>query len=240
MKCIIIDDEPLAREELQILINEVSNLEIIGDFSAARSALDFIQKNQVDLIFLDIQMPGISGLEFAEKVAGNTLIIFTTAYSKYAVKCFEFDALDYILKPVNSTRLKKAIDKAFTYSRLLSLNTAKSEIEEAGNEFLIIKAERRFYKVLFSEIRYIEGLKDYVIIHTHNQKLITAMNLKSVYQKLPCNLFIRVSKSYIVNFNYVISFDHYSIFVEEQEIPLGEVFKKDFFSRYSAGLLSGK
>lgn len=188
MNCIIVDDEPLAREEMKILVEEVSPLDVVGSFSNAFLALEFLEKNTVDLIFLDIQMPKVTGLEFAEQVADETLIIFTTAYAQYALKSYELNAIDYLLKPIDSKRLAKSIHKAITYKNLL-LENSKNTIEGCTEDFLMIKAERRFYKINFESIRFIEGLKDYVVIYTDATKLITAMNLKNIHLKIPASIF---------------------------------------------------
>lgn len=238
MNCIIIDDEPLARAEMRSLIKEASTIEILGDFSNALTALEFLKTKDVDLIFLDIEMPLVTGLEFAEQLPKQSLIIFTTAYSQYALKSYELDAIDYLLKPIEKHRLEKAIQKAELYNQLLSQSTIKNTIESNTNDFLFIKSDRRFYKLNFEEIKFIEGLKDYVVIHTKTQKLITAMNLKTTHQKLPAQNFLRVSKSYVVNINFIDSFDNHNIFVDESEIPLGEVFRAEFFRVYSGGSLN--
>lgn len=238
MNCIIIDDEPLARAEMRSLIKEASTIEILGDFSNALTALEFLKTNDIDLIFLDIEMPLVTGLEFAEQLPKQSLIIFTTAYSQYALKSYELDAIDYLLKPIEKHRLEKAIQKAELYNQLLSQSTIKNTIESNTNDFLFIKSDRRFYKLNFDEIKFIEGLKDYVVIHTKTQKLITAMNLKTTHQKLPAQNFLRVSKSYVVNINFIDSFDNHNIFVDESEIPLGEVFRAEFFRIYSGGSLN--
>lgn len=238
MNCIIVDDEPLARLEMQALINDVSDLEILGMFQNAPAAINFLKTSAVDVIFLDIEMPMVTGLEFATQLSKETLIIFTTAYQKYAFESYELDAIDYLLKPVENKRLEKAINKAKLYKNLLSDETEKSTIEGNTEDFLFIKSDRRFYRINFVDIRFIEGLKDYVVIHTANQKLITAMNLKTIHQKLPQHLFFRVSKSYVVNTCLIDSFDHHSIYLGENEIPLGEVYKKEFFKLYSGGALN--
>jgi len=238
MNCIIIDDEPLARAEMRSLIKEASTIEILGDFSNALTALDFLKTKDVDLIFLDIEMPLVTGLEFAEQLPKQSLIIFTTAYSQYALKSYELDAIDYLLKPIEKHRLEKAIQKAELYNQLLSQSTIKNTIESNTNDFLFIKSERRFYKLMFEEIKFIEGLKDYVVIHTKTQKLITAMNLKTIHLKLPAGKFLRVSKSYVVNINFIDSFDNHNIYVDVSEIPLGEVFRAEFFRVYSGGSLN--
>ncbi|WP_250253418.1 LytTR family DNA-binding domain-containing protein [Chryseobacterium sp. Marseille-Q3244] len=237
MNCIIVDDEPLARAEMRSLINETAKIDILGEFSNAPSALDFLKDNEVDLIFLDIEMPMVTGLEFAEMLPKKSLIVFTTAYSQYALKSYELEAVDYLLKPIDPQRLEKAINKAVLYTELLSKNTIKNTVESNTADFLFIKADRRFYKISFSDIKFIEGLKDYVVIHTRQQKLITAMNLKTIHQKILGENFIRVSKSYVVNADYIDSFDNHNIYIEESEIPIGEVYKADFFIKYAGGLL---
>lgn len=237
MNCIIVDDEPLARAEMRSLISETSKIDILGEFANAPSALDFLKDNNVDLIFLDIEMPMVTGLEFAEMLPKKSLIIFTTAYSQYALKSYELEAVDYLLKPIDPQRLEKAINKAILYTELLSNDTIKNTVESNTADFLFIKADRRFYKISFSDIKFIEGLKDYVVIHTRQQKLITAMNLKTIHQKVSGENFIRVSKSYVVNADYIDSFDNHNIYIEEAEIPIGEVYKADFFTKYTDGLL---
>lgn len=233
MNCIVVDDEPLAREEMISLIGETSELKILGNFSNAPAALNFLETNKVDLIFLDIQMPQVTGLEFAEKVPKETLIIFTTAYSQFALQSYELDAIDYLLKPIEKSRLDKAIQKAVTYQNLLSENTLKNSVESTDKSFLLIKSDRRYYKIKLEDVKFIEGLKNYVVIHTQTQKLITAMNLKTIHQKITADSFLRVSKSYIINMNHIESFDNHTIYINDFEIPLGEIFKNEFFEKYS-------
>lgn len=235
MNCLIIDDEPLARQEMQAMLTAIPGITIAGSFSNAPAALAFLQNNHSDLIFLDIEMPLVNGLELAAQLPKEILTIFTTAYSKYAVKSYELDAIDYLLKPIDRLRLEKAINKATLYKNLLSADTEKNQVEANTDSFLLIKADRKFHRVNFSEILYIEGLKDYVVIHTRRQKLITAMNLRTIHQRIPQQLFLRVSKSYLVNQQYIESFDHHTIYLPEAEIPLGEVYKKEFFQAFSGG-----
>lgn len=236
MNCIVVDDEPLAREEMQALIKEVSQIEVLGNFSNALSALDFLKANEVDLIFLDIEMPEVTGLEFIEQIAKDTLVIFTTAYSQYALKSYELDAIDYLLKPIDASRLEKAINKAVTYKKLLSENI-QNTFDRSSDDFLMIKSDRRYYKINLQDIKFIEGLKDYVVIYTQHQKLITAINLKSIQQKISSQYFLRVSKSYIVNLKCIDSFDNHTIYIAEFEIPIGDVFKNDFLDNYTKGTL---
>lgn len=233
MNCIIVDDEPLAREEMQAMIQEISQVEILGNFSNATTAIDCLKNHEVDLVFLDIEMPMVTGIEFAAQLPKQTLTIFTTAYPQYALKSYEIEAIDYLLKPIEKSRLEKAINKALMYKKMLVEDFKKNTIEANTDDFLLIKSDRRFYKINFRDVKFIEGLKDYVVIYTGNQKLITAMNLKTIHQKIPHDLFLRVSKSYVINKDYVKSFDHHTIYIDDFEIPLGDVYKKGFFDIYS-------
>lgn len=230
MTCIIVDDEPLAREELQYLIESCSDLEVIGTYSNALSAEEFLETKQIDIIFLDIQMPKVTGLDFATRISSQTSVIFTTAYPQYALESYNVDALDYLLKPIDPDRLEKAIAKAKQYRRGHEVRKVSSSTGDDGDmqDFLLIRSERQFKKVILNHIKYIEGLKDYVIIHENGQKTITAMNLKTIHKKLPSSQFIRVSKSFIVNTSYINRFDAHTIFVEDQAIPLGEVYREGF------------
>ncbi|RZK13206.1 MAG: response regulator transcription factor [Flavobacterium sp.] len=236
MNCIVIEDEPLARTEMEILIREVSDLELLGTFSNVPAAQTYLNDHQVDLIFLDIEMPLVSGIEFAESLPKEILVIFTTSYPQYALKSYELDAIDYLLKPIKIARLAKAIGKAKLYHRLLAKDQQKNMLASSTSEYMMIKADRKFHKVMFTDIKFIEGLKDYVVLHTRSQKLITAMNLKTIHLKIPEGIFHRVGKSYVVNLNYIVSFDHQTIYLEDDEIPLGEVYKEAFFERFGVNL----
>ena len=185
MNCIIVDDEPLAREAMKLLIEESDNLQLIGSFNSAATASDFMEQQGVDLVFLDIQMPGITGIEFARTISKKTLVIFTTAYTEYALDSYEVDAIDYLIKPVEAERFQKAVDKALSYHSLL-LKEEKEAIETiVAAEYFFVKAERRYFKVNFSDILFIEGLKDYVILQLNDQRIITRMSLKAIFDLLP-------------------------------------------------------
>lgn len=238
MNCIIVDDEPLAREGMLLQLQDVAGITIIGSFNGVKKAKVFMQDNKVDLIFLDIQMPGVTGLEFASTIPRDTLVIFTTAYSQYALQSYEVEAIDYIVKPVNKERLHKAVQKAIGYHELLSGQNASMESMDA--EFMLIKSERRYHKILFKDILYIEGLKDYVVIYIEDNKIITAMNLKTIHGHLNAAMFSRVSKSYLVNINHIDSFDNHTIYIKNTEIPIGDVFRPAFLELYLGKDLSGK
>lgn len=240
MNCIIVDDEPLAREGMLLQLQDIPEINIIGCFNGAKKAREFMLHNSVDLIFLDIQMPGINGLEFAESISEKTLIIFITAYSQYALKSYEVDAIDYLVKPVDKIRLEKSIRKAKIYHELLSNPQEKSTITDSDSDYMLIKSDRKFHKILFKDIIYVEGLKDYVVIYINDSKIITAMNLKTITQHLPETAFIRVSKSYLVNSSYIDSFDNHTIYIKSTEIPIGEVFRKKFLEQYLGKNISDK
>lgn len=229
MKCIIVDDEPLAREAIELLIKEVSGLKLEGSFSNALAAGKFMLENPVDLVFLDIRMPGIDGIEFAKTISNHTLVIFTTAFSEYAIESYEVDAIDYLVKPIESERFRMAVEKAMAYQFLLS--SQKNSIENITGECIFVKAERRYFKVLFNDIFFIEGLKDYVVIQTIEQRIITKMNLKTIHEQLPQTLFLRVNKSYIINAQYIDSFDNNDIFIKNYIVPIGVAYRESFFEK---------
>lgn len=232
MNCIIIDDEPLAREGMLLLLHDINDLKILGAFNSAKKAVEFMTSTKVDLVFLDIHMPAINGLELAATIPKETLIIFVTAYEKYALDSYEIQAIDYLVKPVNKERLAKAINKARIFRGLLN---EQATTESVGNDFILIKADRRYHKIFFNNILYIQGLKDYVVVYAADKKIITAMNLKTMHGYLGDNSFCRVSKSYLVNINHIDSFDHHNIYIKEMEIPIGDIFRKSFLDKYLGG-----
>lgn len=231
MNCIIVDDEPLAREAIELLVNEITYLSLTDTFNNASSAARFIKTHAVDLIFLDIQMPGITGIEFAKTISKKTLIIFTTAYSEYALDSYEVDAIDYLIKPVEPGRFRKAADKALSYHSLL-LQEEKENIEPAADDYFFVKSDRKYFKVNFEDILFVEGLKDYVILQLEEQRIITRMNLKAMYELLPKNLFLRINKSYIVNTTRIEAFDNNDIFIKTHEIAIGSSYRDSFFEEF--------
>ena len=231
MNCIIIDDEPLAREAIEILVKDTSQLNLLGMFNNALAASKFMEENPVDLIFLDIQMPGITGIEFARNISKRSLVIFTTAYSEYAVDSYEVDAIDYLIKPIDPELFHKAVNKAIAYHSLL-LKEEKENIEAGNTEYFFVKSERRYFKINYKDILFIEGLKDYVIIQLDEQRVITRMNLKNIFELLPKHDFLRVNKSYIVNTKHIDSFDNNDIFIKTHEIAIGNTYRDTFFEAF--------
>ena len=223
MNCLIIDDEPLARIGMERLVRQYSHLKVVGTFRNAVGVADFLKNNEVDLLFLDIEMPGVNGLEFARTLPEHTLVIFTTAYSQYALESYEVDAIDYLVKPITPERFKKAVAKAESYHQLLSQQ--KTDFEATDTQCISIRANRRNYRIPHSDILYIEALKDYVIIHTFTDRYITWINLKNIHNQLPPTLFIRVNKSYVVNIQHITSYTHQFVYIGETEIPIGRAYE---------------
>jgi len=228
MNCIIIDDEPLARTGIKLLVDEMPQLSYCGSFHNARAASQFLQSNPVDLIFLDIKMPGMNGIEFARTIPRHTLVIFVTAFAEFAVDSYEVEAVDYLVKPVDEKRFHKAVEKAVAYHSLLTTHD-KTATGGITGEYIFVKADRRFVKINFTDIVFVEALKDYVILQTAGQRVITRMNLKSIHEQLPAAMFVRVNKSYIINIRHITSFDNNSIMLGTHEILIGDNFRNRFF-----------
>ena len=229
MKYIIVDDEPIARRGIEKLAGRISSLELVGSFENAEAAGMFMVTNPVDLIFLDIQMPGINGIDFAKRVSATTLIIFTTAYAEFAVDSYEVDAIDYLLKPIKSDRFAKAVEKALSYHKILLSEKEKGQVEQVDNNFIFIKSERRYFKVDFNDILFIEALKDYVIIQTVKQRLITHLNLKTIYEMLPQVTFLKPNRSYIINKERIDSFSNNDVFIDKYEIAISNAYRDSLF-----------
>jgi DNA-binding LytR/AlgR family response regulator len=231
MNCIIVDDEPLAREGMLSQLQDMVRLKVVGIFNSAKKAGNFMRDHSVDLVFLDIQMRGISGLEFAATIPKHTLVIFTTAFSRYALESYEVDAIDYLVKPVIKERLERAISKALAYHELLQKQETTTGSLETDS--IVIRADRRYQKIFFKHILYIEGLKDYVVIYIEDgSKIITAMNIKTIHGHLDSRNFARVGKSYLVNINHIDSFDSHTVYIKDVEIAIGDVFRKEFLEIY--------
>ncbi|MBU0764118.1 MAG: LytTR family DNA-binding domain-containing protein [Bacteroidetes bacterium] len=230
MKCIIVDDEPLAREGMKLNINEVSSLELTGSFENALEANDFLLNNEIDLIFLDIEMPEITGLEFLKTLVNQPMVILTTAYPQYALESYDLDVIDYLVKPIRIERFIKAVNKAEEFHKLK--RSGKNVIESIGEDYIFVKSERKYVKIFFRDIKYIEGLKDYVIIHANNKKIMTAMNVKTIDNQLPDEIFVRINKSYIINFHSINEIDNDFVIIDTSEIPIGRTYKDDFIKNF--------
>lgn len=199
---IIVDDEPLAQDVLETYVEKIPELKLVGKCSNALEANEALKQQQVDLMFLDIQMPQLTGIDFLKTLTDPPLVIFTTAYPNYAVEGFELNALDYLLKPISLERFMKAVNKAVAQIELKQKGTQGGSASATAEEdpgYIFVKADKKLVKVNYEDILYIEGLKDYVIIRQEKTRVITLQTMKSLEDKLPVALFKRIHRSYIVN-----------------------------------------
>ncbi len=229
MKCIIIDDEPIARKGMKRLVDTHPELDLQEMFDNAENAASWLKQNTTDLIFLDIEMPGMNGIEFAKQLLPEHLVVFTTAYSEYALDSYEVEAIDYLVKPIRKERFEKAVERALTYKKLVSASEDNSVASDM--EFIIVKSERKYVRIKLDDIIYIEGLKDYVIIHLSSKKVVTRMIVKSMEEMLPKRQFIRISKSYIINKDKIEAFDNKDITIGNTELAIGANYREDVLSQ---------
>lgn len=225
LRCLAIDDEPLALELLEDNISQVPYLKLEGKCSNAFEALKFLQEHTVDLIFLDIQMPGLTGLQFIQSLTHRPMTILITAYEKFALEGFNLDVIDYLVKPVPLDRFIKACNKAWELFNLRLKRAENSSSDEP--EFLFVNVEYSLLKVEFADIQWIEGLKDYIRIYlkSSSKPVITRMSMKAIEEELPSSKFIRVHKSFIVSVSAITSVRKNSIFIGVEEIPIGDNYK---------------
>ncbi len=225
LRCLAIDDEPLALELLEDNISQVPFLKLEGTCSNALEALKFLQTQSVDLIFLDIQMPGLTGLQFIQSLVEKPMIILITAYEKFALEGFNLDVIDYLVKPVPLDRFIKACNKAW---ELYNLKNRKAETTQAEPEYFFVNVEYSLLKVEFADIKWIEGLKDYIKIHlkSSSKPIVTRMSMKSLEDELPASKFIRVHKSFIISIPCITSVRKNSVFIGNEEIPIGDNYKE--------------
>ncbi|WP_245752716.1 LytR/AlgR family response regulator transcription factor [Chitinophaga arvensicola] len=228
MKCIAIDDEPLALDLLEDNISMVPYLQLTGKCNNAFEAMEILRHQSVDLIFLDIQMPGLTGLQFLESLPNKPLVILITAYEKYALEGFNLAVTDYLVKPVSLERFIKACNKA---QELHQLKTGgKTAREEA--DFFFVNVDYSLHKVVFADIRWIEGLKDYVKIHLNSstKPVITRMSIKGLEEQLPGAKFIRIHKSYIVSVAAITTIRKNSVFLDTLELPVGDTYRDTLYA----------
>lgn len=221
IRCLIVDDEPLAREILGQYVSQSDELQLVGACKNANEVVELLQKESVDVLFLDIQMPGISGMALMKSLENPPLVVFTTAYDQYAVEGYEVSAVDYLLKPISPDRFKKAVEKVREM-----IQYKKSSSRDLN--YMFIRADYQDIKVMFDDILYVEGLKDYVKVVTKEKRIITLTNIKGMLEKLPQDKFIRVHKSYIVAKDKVQTVKGTILTIDDKEIPIGLTFKDNF------------
>ncbi len=241
IKCLVIDDERLAREYIKNYIAKIPQLEMLGEFNSPLKAVDLIKSGEVDLIFLDIQMPDITGVDFLKSLSGNVPeVIFTTAYQEYALEGFNLSATDYLLKPFAFERFFQAVNKLLDkFENKQDLPQALSFPEELRSSYtdthLTIRADRKFYKINFSDIEYIEGQKAYVTFHTTRKKITALASLKELEDTLPQKQFLRIHKSYIVSVKEIVSLEGNMIEVADTHLPVGKIYREKVLNFFGAG-----
>jgi DNA-binding LytR/AlgR family response regulator len=232
LSCLIVDDEPLSQDVLKKFVSDTPLLHLTGICSDALEALQFLQENQVDLIFLDVNMPKLSGINFAKSLENPPMIIFTTAYTEYAVEGFELDAVDYLLKPIAFDRFLKAVNKAMDLKQTWKIiEKHKDEKHPNASDYLMIKSDRKMYKIDFENIVYIQSIGDYVKIITREKTIVASETLKNMEQYLG-NHCIRVHKSYLVSVQSIQYVEGNMVKVNDHMIPIGQKYREDFFRKF--------
>jgi len=226
IKCIIVEDETLAQQVIQSHLQKINSFELVAICNNAIEAKEILSKQEVDLIFLDIQLPGMTGLNFLRSLENPPLVVLTTAYAEYALESYEFNVLDYLLKPISFERFSKTVNK-LTVGRLF--NQPLKDIENI-NDHIFIKSNNKFFKVNFSEIVYIESMKDYLKIHTTEYKLITHQTMNDIEKILPPKQFIRIHKSYIVSLGFIKTIYGNSVEMGNTTLPIGINYKEKVMS----------
>lgn len=230
LNCWIVDDEPLALSLLESYVQKTSFLRLTGKYSNALSAMKHLADEKVDLLFLDIQMPEVNGMEFARLISDHTRIIFTTAFSEYALEGYKVSALDYLLKPFSFADFLTAAKKALNWFEMTD-NKPVAEAEQM-NAGIFVKSDYKLLHVLYDDILYIEGLKDYVKIYTEDRTkpILSLISLKALEEELPVERFIRIHRSYIIHKNKISSINKKRIIIGEKQIPMGDTYRRQFLA----------
>lgn len=228
--CMIVDDEPMAREIISSFVGKIHNLELVATCKNVSEAFSVLQKESIQLIFLDINMPKISGLSLAKSIQHKSQVIFTTAYREYAIEGFDLQAVDYLLKPISFDRFLKAVQKYFDLH--VSKEIIKQEIvSEVKETFIFVRSDRKMVKVRFKEINYIESLSDYVKIFTDKETIITRETISNIESKLPSNEFLRTHRSYIVSIPKIDSFTNEFLELDKKAIPISRSYKENVLQK---------
>jgi DNA-binding LytR/AlgR family response regulator len=227
-RCLIVDDEPIAQQILENYISRIESLQIIGKCSNAFEALNVLHKDQIDILFLDIKMPSLSGLEMLKTLNQAPKVILTTAFSEFGVESYEYGITDYLLKPIAFDRFLKAINKILVPAKAVLSNEQSPEKPSSEPSFIFFKANKKIHKYYLSDILYIEGSGNYIKVHTQNDKpLIVLDKLTELLEKLPQKQFIRVHKSYIVNISYVQNIEGNVLKIKDTVIPISATFRQN-------------
>lgn len=226
--CLIVDDEQLARQLLEDFVSKVPMLELKGMCKNPLEAMEILKEENIDILFLDIQMPELTGVEFVKTLVHKPAIIFTTAYSEYALEGYQLDILDYLVKPFPFDRFIKAVNKAIEY---IDLKRNSGDAKVGDSDYLLLHADHKIYKVHLDDIEYIEGLKEYVSYYTKEKRIIVLQSLKSIEESLPSKRFIRIHRSYIVPIEKIKTLDGNQVQIGGKLIPIGRSYKDDVLKR---------
>jgi two-component system LytT family response regulator len=224
ISCIIVDDEPTAREIIEDHLSKIENVKIVGSCANANHAFSLINAHKIDLIFLDINMPEISGLSFARSINKEIKIIFTTAYREYAMDGFDLQAVDYLLKPISFERLTRAVNSFFQ----IHFNKKEHPLQEnipVHNDFMFVRSDRKMIRINFAEIFYIESLNDYLKIHIRNQKIVIRETISNIEKQLPNSSFIRIHRSFIISLSALDSYTSEYVEIKGNTIPISRSYK---------------
>ncbi|TSE04478.1 LytR/AlgR family response regulator transcription factor [Aquimarina algiphila] len=230
VRCLLVDDESPAIDLLKNHIKMLTDLEIVASCYSAVEAFEVIKKEKIDLLFLDIEMPVLKGLDFLKAVKNPPKVIITTAYREYAIQGYDLDIVDYLLKPISFDRFVKAVDRYYERTQYPILTITQEESKDA---FFYVNVNKKHIKIIFEDILYIESLKDYVRIHTVHQKLVVKSNIGKIETQLPSTLFLRTHRSYIVAINRITAYTQKDIEIGEIEIPVGSSYSSKVFSLLS-------
>jgi len=237
MRCLIIDDEPLAIKVIESYIEQIEGIEVVATCSNPLEVISILNKQAVDLVFLDIEMPNLTGIDLVKTIENMPQFIFTTAYPQYALDGFNLNATDYLVKPIPFHRFLKAISKVrekYQSETSFAVNTSSAGVTETHqNDFIFVKSEYENIKINTDDILYIQGLKDYIKIYTKDSQkaILTLMSFKSILEKLPSKDFLRVHKSYIINIQQIKALQKTKVIVGEVQIPIGDTFKARVLER---------
>jgi len=230
IRCLVLDDEPLALDILEDYIKKVPFLILVKTTTSAFEGLSLVQSGTIDLVFLDVQMPELTGIQFLKIIKGKCEVILTTAYSQYALDGYDLDVVDYLLKPIAFDRFYKAAQKVLQNKGINQTSIAElPAVQQNNHDFIFVKTEHKIQKIYLDDILYIEGLKDYISIFTKTERIITLQNMKKMEDSLPSKSFVRVHKSYIISLGKIESIERSRIFISDKTIPIGDTYRDYFF-----------
>ncbi len=240
IRCAITDDEPIARQILEDFISQDDRLQLAGNYKNAKEALKGITEHPVELLFLDINMPGLTGFQFLKAMTNPPTVVFTTAYREHAMEGFEANAIDYLLKPIAIERFLLAVNKAWKFLRPAVSETVNEVVVKENEDFFFVKADGGLVKIFFEEILYIEALKEYVKIVTKEKSVITYHTISGLEEKLPAGKFYRIHRSYIVNIKAITSIEGFTVKIDKAELPISRNERDAFVELVASGKIISK